>query len=415
METKGNPFRDHRAIIFVVLLALGLRLIYCLVIFPPLLRQKGEELGWVIKGKPAVDPYAAIAGNLIAGRGYVDESSRVNLERLPLYPCFLALIYKLWGTELWKLQVIQSLMDAASCLLTYLLAVKVFRQRPPALLAAVLYAIYFKALALVAQPFTEPLYTMLLLIFLYLFISSLARSGFAFPAGLVLGMMTLTKAIILFFPLVVGAIYIFRWKKFWLSRLLQFGAGFALLVTPLLVRNHCLTGRVFLATGGKKMLYLGTVFDYRRPFREEEGRLLREINRDYDFPHDVEDDNLLGKMALRNIVSDPGAYLERVIFRLYLFWAYPDYSTKMMAAKSLAILLFNAALLALAVWGFLSAARRGILYGPFLAVIVFHYAIHILTYAYSRYSVPLYPILLMFSSYGLLTVLKRKTDRQSAG
>ncbi|MFH1038806.1 MAG: glycosyltransferase family 39 protein [PVC group bacterium] len=373
-----------------------------------MLQKKGEELGWVIDGKLAVDPYPAIALNLLAGKGYIDDSSRVNLERLPLYTYFLVLIYKFWGSELWKLQVVQSTMDTISCLLLYFISLRTFQDRASALLAAFLYAVYFKVIALVARPFSEPLYIVLLLIFLYLFIRSFDRTAFALGAGVMLGMMTLTKPITLMFPLVTGALYIFRLKRLFVSRLLLFTAGFVFLVMPLVIRNYCLTGRVFLATGGKKMLYMGTVLNCRQNFRGEEGRLVKEINRDYAFPYNIGDDDLLGRLAVEKIVSDPGAYLQRMACRLYLFWAYPDYSTKRMAAKTVLILLFNVALILLTAGGLRIAGKRRIVYSPFLAIIIYYYGMYVLSYANSRYSLPLYPILFMFSSYGFLAVFRKK-------
>ena len=365
-------------------------------------------MGWIIDGKLAIDPYDAIARNLLEGKGYVDGSGRINLERLPLYTYFLVVIYKLWGAELWKLQIVQSVIDTISCLLIYTLSLKLFRARPAALLAALLYAVYFKMIALVARPFNEALYILLLIAFCHLFINSFWKNKFSFFAGLLLGMLTLLKPVTLLFPPVAGALYFFRSEKKFIPKLIIFLTGFALLIIPLFIRNYLLERKIFFSAGGGKMLYMGAVFDYSRNFRREEARLMKEIGENYSFQYSIEEDNLLRHKALAIIKEDPTEYIKKMIARLYLFWAYPDYSTTLMSAKSIFIMLFNIILIVLAVVGFCFARKQGVFYLPFLSIMLYFYCVYVLTYAYSRYSVPLYPLLFIFAASGALRLLSRK-------
>jgi len=403
--------RKNKFLFFILTFSLGIRLIYCLLIFPSLVEQKGQELGWALDGKLLVDPYDTIARNLLTGKGYVDDSDRINFERLPLYTYFLVVIYKIWGTELWKLQIVQSIIDTLSCLLIFTLSLKLFRDKAAALLAALLYAVYFKMIVLVARPFNETLYILLLLIFLHFFLDSFEKDGFSFLSGLWLGMLTLIKPVTLVFPLVAGGLYYCKLKKKLFSRLLLFMAGFLILVLPLFIRNYVLERTIFFSTGGGKMFYMGTVFDYSKNFRNEAGRLIKEIGEKYSFPYNVEDDNRLRKKAVTLIKRDPIGYIKKMIPRIYLFWAYPDFSTGMMAAKTIVVLIFNMTLIAFTVIGFYLAKKRGIFYSPFLAIIIYFYCIYVITYAFSRYSLPLYPILFIFSTYGMTGLLKRLSRR----
>ena len=404
-----NFFNSNKLIIIILFLAFLLRLIFCLVIFPPLVEQKGEELGWVIDGKLAADPYDSIAKNILAGKGYVDDSNRINFERLPLYIYFLVVVYKVWGFELWKLQIIQSILDTISCFLIFLISLKIFRDKTSALLAAFLYAIYFKIISTVAKPCTEPIYILLLLIFLYVFSLSFRKSKGIFPffSGLLLGMMTLCKPITLLFPAVIIAIYFYKLKKFFLKKVLLFLVGFIILILPLFVRNYVLEGKVFFSTGGGKMLYMGTAFDYSKNFRSEGQRLIEEINDKYSFPYSIEEDNKLRRLAINNIVNDPWEYLKKLACRIYLFWTYPDYSTRMMALKTLLILIFNLTLIIFAIMGFYLSKKKRVFYHSFLWIILYFYFIYIVIYSYSRYSLPLFPILFMFSSYGIINLLRK--------
>lgn len=397
---------SRRWILLVLGLALSLRLGYCLLVFAPLLEKKGEELGWVVDGRFAVDPYDSIARNVLAGKGYVDETGRRNLERLPLYTYFLVLTYKVFGSELWKVQVLQSFLDTMSCFLIFRLGLKIFRDQTVALLAAALYAVYFKMIVTVARPETETLYVFLLLVFLRIFVGSFAKTGLAFLSGIALGLGTLVKPITLLFPLVAAGLYLFGARVRRGKRILLFTSGFLVTIFPHLMHNYLAEGRFFCSSGGGKMLYMGAVIDYSRNFREEESRLIREINSRYSFSNSLEDDNTLRKMAIRSILKDPLAFLKRIAVRVYLFWTYPDYSTPMMALKTILILLFNGLLLALAAFGFYLSRNRRLLYEPFLWLFLYIYSVYVITYSYSRYSLPLFPILFMFSSYGVVHLVK---------
>ncbi len=402
----GGAAMSRRGILFVLGLALSLRLGYCLFVFAPLLEKKGEELGWVADGKLAVDPYDTIARNVLAGKGYVDETGRRNLERLPLYPYFLVLIYKMFGSELWKLQVVQSLLDTLSCFLIFRISLKVLRDQTAALLAAALYAVYFKMIVAAARPETEIFYTFLLLVFLLVFIHSFARLGSAFLSGIALGLVTLVKPITFLFPLAAAGLYLFRARVRRAERTLLLAAGFLITILPQLLNNYLAEGRLFYSSGGGKMLYMGTVIDYSKNFREEESRLVREINSRYSFSHRLEDDRELGRMAVRNILKDPWAFFKRLAYRAYLFWTYPDYSTKLMALKTVLILVFNGLLLLLAALGFYLSVRRRLFYEPFLLLFLYIYSVYVVTYAYSRYALPLFPILFIFSAYEVVHLAK---------
>ncbi len=288
-----------------------MRLIYCLVIFPSLIEKKGEELGWVIDGKPAVDPYSSIARNILVGRGYVDDTGRINYARLPGYVFFLSLIYKLWGFELWKVQVIQSLLDTGSCFLIFRIALSIFPNRAPALGAALLYAVYFKVISLVAQLFAEPFYIFLLLGFLWFFLISFRKPYASFPAGVLLGIAALTRAVILLFPLVVCGLYVRKLRTRSLNTMVLFLVGFLPLVTTIYLRNYAWTGRIFFSTGGGEFLYTGTRFDYGINFFDEQQRMIQEIKKGFSPQYSIEDDAWLRSKAIDIIFKNPGAYLKR--------------------------------------------------------------------------------------------------------
>lgn len=403
-------FKSNKWIILILFLALSLRLIFSLVVFPSLMAQKGDELGWMEKGRMAVEPYSTIAKNILSGKGYVDNDkpSRINFERLPLYIYFLVAVYKLWGPELWKLQIIQSVLDTLSCLFIFIISMRIFHNdKSSALLAAFLYAVYFKMINLVSRPLTETLFILLLLIFIIIFLDSFKKDLFALWAGILLGMLTLIKPITLLFPIVVVLFYIFKLKKNWFKRIILFSVGFGIFILPYIIRNYVMEGQVFFATGGGKALYMGAVIDYSNDFRHEELRLMNKIKAHYDVPHNIEDDKELARKAINIIIDNPWEYIKKVAYRFYLFWTYPDYTTKMMALKTTLVLIFNIILIVLTVFGLYLSKKNAILFSPFLGLIFYFYTIFVFIYSHSRYSLPLYPILFLFSTYGIIHLLRK--------
>ncbi|MBN1224499.1 MAG: glycosyltransferase family 39 protein [Candidatus Aminicenantes bacterium] len=395
-------------LLLILILSLFLRLSFCLVVYPRMIEKKGEEMGWTVKGELAVEPYDAIARNILAGKGYVDDSQRINLERLPLYVYFLVLVYKAWGTEIWKLQIVQSVLDTLSCLLIFFISLQFFKDRTAALLGAAFYAVYFKMIGIVSRPLTETLYVLLLLIFIYIFLSSFKSKSAAFLSGILLGMLTLTRPITLLFPGAAVGLYFWKSRKTAFSKAGLLSLGFLLLVLPLFVRNYLLEGRVFFSTRGGKMLYLGTIIDYSKDFRMEELNRLREINEKYpSLPYSIKEDNALRNKAVKNILRDPTAYARRILHRAYLFWVYPDFSTRLMSLKTVGIAAYMIILISLAVFGFRSAHKAGLSYAPFSVTLLYFYLAHIPIYALSRFSLPVFPILFMFAGFGIANIIKR--------
>jgi len=88
----------------------------------------------------------------------------------PVYPFFLALVFKLFGTGFAGLQaarIIQAVISSVTILLVYLIAGKLFNKNV-ALLAAFLVAFYVPNIVTVGYMLTETLFTMLLCLLLYL-------------------------------------------------------------------------------------------------------------------------------------------------------------------------------------------------------------------------------------------------------
>jgi 4-amino-4-deoxy-L-arabinose transferase-like glycosyltransferase len=401
--------RSLKPLVLVFALALVVRLVYCFGISPLLNRRAGAELGWTVNGKIAFDPYDQIARNLVEGKGYVDDTLRRNYERPPGYVFFLAGLYRLWGFDLWKVQIAQAVLDSASCVLVFLITALLFRDRRLAVWAAAFHALYYKMINMVTRPMSETLFAFLLLVFVLLFVLSFSSDLSAFAAGTALGLTTLTRPVTLLFPVVAAVLYLVRLRRHGWRRFLLLLVAFLLVTAPVVVCNGVETGHFFFALGGGKILYMGAVIDYSKPIRNEEMRLVNEIQKESPaFPYDADVDAKLGAAALRRIEAAPLAYAGRVLYRLYLFWTYPDYSTPLMAVKTLVGLLFSGGVCALAIFGMIAARAKKVAVAPLLSVVLYSYGLYALFYAHPRYSLVVLPILFVFAPAGAAALWRRR-------
>jgi hypothetical protein len=132
----------------VLLLALAVRLGYVFLFFSPEHLEAEDQL-----------LYISVAEAVAQGNW-----SALTSERTPGYPLFLGAIFFLFGKEYWPLLIIQALVDTLTCVVTGLLATRVFGRG--GVIAGVLSAFNLNMIVLSSMALTESL-------FLFLFSSSL--------------------------------------------------------------------------------------------------------------------------------------------------------------------------------------------------------------------------------------------------
>jgi 4-amino-4-deoxy-L-arabinose transferase-like glycosyltransferase len=162
----------------VLVLAMMVRVVFCFVIYPHL-----PDFG------PG-DGYDLIALNITRGNGYMFHGLPAAAERLPLYPLLLAAGYLVFGPQSWPWQLAQCACSAATCVLVLRMA-RDYATRSAALAAAIVCALHPTLIFYTARPFTETLYTYLLL----LFVRAVSRPSWRpRSVGCLLGLQLLTKS-----------------------------------------------------------------------------------------------------------------------------------------------------------------------------------------------------------------------------
>ncbi|MEP7285165.1 MAG: glycosyltransferase family 39 protein [Chloroflexota bacterium] len=175
----------------------------------------------------------------------------------PLYAYSLATLYAIFGRGSFQLGCFQILLDCLSIVLLYQIGKRIMPLgRPVALLACFLYAVYpyliFQNLTITDTPiFMLLLYAFMLAVVLLREQQNFNRRTLALSilGGLLLGVGSLSRAVIAPFALFVGIWFLFR-LSFWqtLIRLLPVAVVSILVLIPWTVRNYNLYGAFVAVT-----------------------------------------------------------------------------------------------------------------------------------------------------------------------
>jgi len=148
--------------------------------------------------------YNAIGVNIASGNGYKDNIGEVTMAREPMYPLFLAVMYKIFGYRYFPVQIVQVGLFLLTVILVYRIAKLTF-DRQIALYSMVITALFPTLINYPSYILSETLFTFLtsLLVFSCIKIYFTDKWIYYILTGLVLGASVLCKAIMLPFIFVV--------------------------------------------------------------------------------------------------------------------------------------------------------------------------------------------------------------------
>jgi 4-amino-4-deoxy-L-arabinose transferase-like glycosyltransferase len=367
--------------------------------------------------------YDLLAESIGTGRGFVDQAGRAESLRAPLYPYFLAAIYRLFGKDTTLVRIAQGVVGATVPLLTLMVARRHFGDTV-AWVAAGAAAVYPALVAYCGLLLTETLSTFLAcLVALTTSILWRRRTALrAIAAGLSLGAATLCRAEWMTVAFVfIAALATFRSRtpaeddagRVDLRTPLLVALVFASTLAPWTVRNHrALGGFAPVTTDGWRTLWIATYPGGWLEWKREEPLL--SIEGPPDMPP-LERAQRFRTAALRNLREAPLTYLRLCARRVLLLWAgshgnaisglesSTSRSRGWILVAKLGLFALNLGIVLLAFVGIWMSRPRWRELLPLLVCIVVPSATYVLLFAVPRYHVPLLPLLFPFAAEALLS------------
>ncbi len=172
--------------------------------------------------------------------------------RAPLYPYFLGLIYSIFGEGPIAPRIIQSILGSLSCVLIYLIALRLFNRRT-ALMAGIIAAIYSVLIYFDNELLITSLFVFLVLLFFYLSINTQISSSKKrlYLIGLVMGLAAIARPTVLItLPILVVYLFFYRVKPIrFKNKLIGVAILFAGILTailPVTIRNYAVGNDIVL-------------------------------------------------------------------------------------------------------------------------------------------------------------------------
>jgi len=394
----------------VVLVALVIRVIYVLQVRSsplfshPILDSEVHD-GWA---------RAIVAGKDIFTGAYF---------KAPLYPWFLAAVYKLGGPGYLVPRLVQAVMGSLSCGLVYLVGREAFGRATGAL-AGLAAATFWVLVYFDAELLLEPLSVFLNLLALWLILRA-ARRGTGLSwlvAGLVLGLSAINRPnVLVFMPLVaLWIVFIYRARlRLGLLRAAVFGVGCSIPILPITIRNW-VVGHDFVLIAsqagpnfyignnpesdgmsarvpGARTSWFGGFQDWTSLAEQETGRKLKPSEVSKFFFEKAWDFMRHRRRAALNLMLAK--------FQLFFYeWEIPNnkdlfFFTKHYTPIAAYLPLRSGMVLSLGVVGLLLSLGRARRLFPLWAFAVVYSATVIAFFVCSRFRVPVMPMFILFAAY----------------
>jgi hypothetical protein len=369
-----------------------------------------------------VDRYGQGGVSLATGRGLrFSRDGPASAIRPPVYPLFLAGIHLLGLGATAAPLMAQAALDAATCVLVFLLTREISGgDKVGARAAAFAWALYFPEVTLVARLWSEPLGALLTTAALLALICACRSADAPRPvafvfAGVCLGAAALTRAAMLPPALALtGWVFFGRGALSRFPRRLAGGAamlsGFLLVISPWLVRN-ALVFRALVpgTTHGGKTMYEGNCAldepDFLRAVHPPEARAKFERELEarsvaLGMRGEAEVDRLYYQEAGQLIRAHPARFALLSLVRFGRLWFNVGYGHPPSSA-SVAVGMTNLVLLLVAAAG-LRRRRCSPSAAPVIVLVGGVTLVHMATVAYVRYSMPLIPAILGLAAAGAI-------------
>lgn len=339
----------------------------------------------------------------------------------PVYPFFLAGIFKFFGENLFVVKLVQVGLGTASVVLVYRFALR-FTRPLVALLAALLIALHPEVIGITGFIYTETLFIFLLLAALLALTHAIEtkRAGHFLWAGALLGITTLCRGVTLQWPIfMLAALMLSAQRWVWFRRWVLVVVGMAMIMTPWAMRNYQ-RFHTFLpvATGSGDVFWTGNYLEFDGEYRyEQTQKKLLEIAGDVDL---VTRDHKLMTDARRMILDEPLPHAWLFVRKIFRYWLrvyedVPDGAARQRNWLVFGVLVFtHYAILIFALFGLWRCNWRQDGVKMLLAFVCYYTLVHAATLAVARYRIPLLPIVSIAAASGVVGLCQKLAIKEAA-
>jgi 4-amino-4-deoxy-L-arabinose transferase-like glycosyltransferase len=384
-----------------------------------------------LTGLERSDPieYDAIAWNAAQGVGFTNRGLAPHeswVRRPPGFPALLAAVYVVFGHDLFAARMVQCVVGVLLCAVTCALAASLANLRTVRAVAAAA-ALYPYLIYYCGYLMSENLASLLFCTALWWISTRGASLAADLLGGVLLGLAGLTRSLFLGFvaPLALWLVSSEPKKSTAAARWAVVVLGALLVVSPWIVRNHRLTGKLILQADSVAGFYRWHLWfsqddfwehDSWRHFNERNPELFTKLR---GLP-DVELDEALSREAMHYVVSDPVRYLRSCVRKFLWFWRPSTFAFA--GAATIRSAAFWISFGAYVVW--LPAFAHGLVrlwrLGPsgrlLVWAVVYVTAFHTFYwYGSPRFRFPIYPMFLIACCLSVENVWSRMTSRTSGG
>lgn len=375
----------------------------------------------------SINHWLTIAQNLLAGRGYSEHALLTyfpvsgfhpTAARGPVPVFVLASLLCIPLKHDAALFIFSWCFSSMTAVFLYLFGLRIFSSEWKALAAAFLFCFYLPEVRLstLYAGASESLFGLLLILYFMAAARSLetGRKAWAFGSGCVMGLLALSKPVVLLSPSIYAVWMLFKYRTKALPSLICFTAALFLCLAPWAARNFRVFGKPVLAStlGGYNLLrhnfnirenryQLNTAED----FKPEADRVIRASGKKLNELNETELDGLFMREARRIIQQYPFRYLKLCAIRAGWLWY-------KIGAEAQPYLGWNLVLFFFMFPGWLLAFRRK---DP-LGFLAYHWLYFILIYSLIngqfRFLCPLMPYGLLFAVQGFSQIIFRHSPTQ---
>ncbi len=373
--------------------------------------------------------YDQIAVNLVTRGEYALTPGEPTSLRPPLYPCFLAGVYGFFGVAeraaaQQAVRLIQGAISLLTVLLVYRLGATVSRRA--GLWAAGLVCFYPSLVGYTNLLLTETLFTFLLCAACLALVRFLKDGclAAAVGAGFLIGLAALARSVMWLFPPVAVVYLLVATQARFPRRLAGAGAflaAFALTIAPWSIRNTQLEksfvtidtmgGRNFMMSNYEHTPMYRSWDAVAVPGADAWGQLLAARHPGFSDLTQGQRDKLAFREGVRFVLDNPGLTLQRDLIRFFNFWqlervlvaaAQRGYFGDLPKSATLGLAAvicgcYAAAILS-GIFGMVLTPPPWRMHGLLLLVLAYINGMHVLTFAHSRYHLPLMPLVLIYSA-----------------